>query len=319
MGNQNAVHELESRGFDISKFLTTSPDEDLRFHKEYLARVSYAYLSEEKRDNKFYQTAMYLFHNNYWEVPGIIRAWSVSLTLPILSSSVTHLTDRETWSCYTINLKLMKDVDYWDTSIGIDDTPFFWRPFDKLNGDFECRTFFVPLYADAVYHPNKIENLKAQYKQLVRWGWGIITFPIAAKVLLTNKNIPLLLKLKKTYLFLENFVIFKLSVLLFTFAFPIISLINKDFAYSPLSYSFPTTLSFIMRISTFFVLPMFAIKLLVVPKNTKWGKLRLFWNYILEIPLHIIIWYTYALIPFMIGPTKMMLGHKYNFVVTEKK
>jgi hypothetical protein len=318
-GNKKAVETLEKRGENISDFLTTSPDEDIRFHSEYLGALAYRYLVSSNRKQKFYQTAVYLFSNNYWEVPALIRAWSMSLTLPVLSSSVTHLYDRETWSCYSVNLSVLKLVDYWDTSIGIDDTPFFWRPFDYFNGDFSCESFFVPLYADAVYHPDKIQNYKAQYKQLVRWGWGVIAFPIAMKVLMKNSEIKLGVKLRKIYVMFEIIVLFKLAAILFTFAIPIMGIMNPYFAYSTLSYTFPQTLSTIMTLITLMIIPSSIMKILLTPTapNT-WSKAKLVFSFLIEIPLQVLILFTYAFLPFLEGPTKMMFGRSYEFLVTQK-
>ncbi|MBD3363298.1 hypothetical protein GF362_06270 [Candidatus Dojkabacteria bacterium] len=319
-GTKKAVDALEKRNMRIEDFIITSPDEDLKFHPEYLATVSYQYLTTEDREKKFYQTAVYLFHNNYWKVPLIIRVWSMSLSLPVLSSSVTHRTDRETWSCYSINLKVMKEVNYWNTAISIDDTPFYWRPFDYFDGDFECITFFVPVFADAVYHPNKIKNYKAQYKQLVRWGWGIITFPIAMRVLLTNKKIPLLTKLKKLSVMFEIMILTRLAAILLTIAIPLITIMNPDFSYTAIAYSLPETLSSIMSMLTFFMIPTIFYKFLLLPKvPKKYNKLRFILEFIMEIPMHILVFYTFAFLPFLVGPTKMMLGYSYQFVITEKK
>jgi hypothetical protein len=317
--NKKAIEFLETKGEIISDFITTSPDEDLHFHHEYLACVSYNYLISEKRKQKFFQTAMYLFTNNYWQVPKLIRAWSMSLSMPVLSSSVTHTHDRETWSCYSVSLDVLKAVDYWDTSIGIDDTPFFWRPFDYFDGEYECITFFVPLYADNVYHPNKIENYKAQYKQLVRWGWGVVTVPIAIKVLLTNNKIPLRIKIRKLRVMFEIVVLYKITAILFTVALPIIGLVNLEFQYSTLAYTLPQTLSVIMNILTILVIPNMYIKWKLLPKRPPNMRLRkVLFNFFVEIPMHFLILFTYAFWPFIVGPTLMMFGKKYRYVITEK-
>ncbi|MCA9385119.1 hypothetical protein KC717_00560 [Candidatus Dojkabacteria bacterium] len=319
-GNKQAIKTLEEKGETIQDFITTSPDEDIRFDKEYLGAMSYRYIVSEKRLQKFYQTAVYLFSNNYWKVPSLIRAWSMSLSLPVLSSSVTHLHDRETWSCYSVNLQVMKDVNYWDTSIGIDDTPFFWRPFDHFNGDFHCETFFVPLYADAVYHPNAFTNYKAQYKQLVRWGWGVVAFPIAMNVLLQNEKIPFFVKLRKIFIMFEIIVLFKLAAILFTFAIPIIGLLNPQFNSLQVSSLLPQTLSLIMTFLTIMIIPSAIVKLLLMPEPpSDWSKFKVAISFLIEIPLQILLLFTYAFLPFIDGPTRMMLGHNYDFVVTQKK
>jgi hypothetical protein len=139
-GAKSAVTELEKRGEIISDFLVTSPDEDIVFHREYLAAATYKYLISESRKQKFYQTAVYTFNNNYWQVPVLIRVLAAGLTIPVLSSSITEKHKRETYSCYTISLEVLKKVDYWDTRYGIDDTPSIGDlTFTSMvNGNVKC-------------------------------------------------------------------------------------------------------------------------------------------------------------------------------------
>ncbi|MCA9385135.1 hypothetical protein KC717_00640, partial [Candidatus Dojkabacteria bacterium] len=290
-----------------------------RLHSEFLGALSYSYLTSKNRIQKFYQTAVYLFSNNYWDVPSIIRTWSMSLSMPVLASSVTHRKNRETWSCYSINLGVMKKVNYWDTSICIDDTPFFWRPFDFFNGEFECEVFYIPLFADAVYHPNKITNLIEQYHQLVRWGWGIISFPIACKVLLENKNIPLSKKFKKLGVMFELFVVVKIAAILFAVSLPILFLIHQDFGGHVYLYSLPKTLSVLMTLLTCCMIPMLYIKYQLLPSHpSDWNKFKQVGHFLIEVPLHFVILYTYAFIPFLIGPLMMMLGKNYEYKIIKK-
>src|SRR5690606_24834709 len=205
-GTKKAVEELERRGENIKDFLITAPDGDISFHREYFGALTHKWLTSEDRNKKFYQTAVYTFNNNYWDVPLLIRIISVSLTIPILASSIVEKNRRETFSCYTLNLQLMKDVNYWDTSLGIDDTTFYWRPYLYLNGEWHCEVFFIPLSADAIYDPKYIKNHFDQYKQYVRWGWGVISFPIGIKTLYSNIKISFIEKLTKTIHLLEVFV-----------------------------------------------------------------------------------------------------------------
>src|SRR5690606_15323934 len=129
--------------------------------------------------------------------------------------------------CYTLNLKLMKDVDYWDTSLGIDDTTFYWRPYFYLNGDWICEVFFVPLSADAIYENNYVQNHKAQYKQYLRWGWGVVSVPIALKVLFNPElKVSIFERIGKVMHLFSVFVFWKVLGFLIAFGLPIVFLIN---------------------------------------------------------------------------------------------
>lgn len=316
-GAKNAVAQLEQRGEVISDFLITSPDEDLIFHPQFLAAATYKYLVNDKRNRKFYQTALYTFNNNYWDVPMLMRVLSVSLTLPVLSSSVIEKHKRETYSCYTINLQVLKDVNYWDTRIGIDDTTFYWRPFFYFDGDWSCEVFFVPLSADAVYDPDYINNHKEQYKQYLRWGWGVISFPIGMKVLLTNNRIPLLTRIAKIIHLFEMFVFFKVLAFLLTFSIPILLLLNPQLGETVFWYTVPNTISAIMSITVIFMIPATLYKILIVPPRPKlMPKYKYILRTIVEVPLNLVVLLTYSFLPFVEASTRMMLGQPSARTVT---
>lgn len=310
-GTQMSVIELEKRGLNLAEFLITAPDGDIVFSKNYLSAVSYKWLTTEKRNRKFYQTALYTFNNNYWEVPMLVRILMVNITLPVLASSIFEKNKRETWSCFTLNLQLMKDVNYWDTTIpvGADDTTFYWRPYFYLNGDWKCEVFFAPLSADAVYHTNYIRNHVEQYKQYLRWGWGVISFPLAFKKLVNSKKIPFTEKAIKVYRLFEVFVFWKVIAYLIAFGTPIIFWINSTLKFDVISIAAPKTISSLLTFAVILLVPNTLIKLAIIPPKKKGQSKFKFWVLnILEVPFNVIALFTLGFIPFIDASTRMMFG-----------
>jgi hypothetical protein len=311
-GTKSAVELLESRGEDISEFLITAPDGDLVFHKEYLGAVAYTWLVSEKRNQKFYQTALYTFNNNYWNVPMLVRILMINLTLPVLASAVIEKHKKETWSCFTLSLQVMKEVDYWDTSLAIDDTTFYWRPYFHFNGDWKCEVFYVPLSADAIYSPSYLKNHVEQYKQYLRWGWGVITVPLAMKTLLTASKINIFTRIAKVYHLFEVFVFWKVLAFLIAFGIPIVLLLNRDLDNYVFVYTVPQTVSTILSMATILLVPTTIFKVLIIPPKPK--EMRA-WRYIaillIEAPLNIVALFTFSFIPFIEASTRMMFGQKH--------
>lgn len=323
-GTKCAVEELEKRGENLSEFLVTAPDGDLLFHKEYLAACSYKWITSEKRNNKFYQTALYTFNNNYWEVPILVRILMINITLPVLSSSVFQKHLRETWSCFTLNLQLMKDVNYWDTSIsvGADDTTFYWRPYFHLNGDWTCEVFYIGLSADAIHSPDYIKNHVDQYKQYLRWGWGVITIPLALPELFKNRTIPVFERMSKIYHLFQVFVMWKVLAFLITFGVPILIAVNAELKTQVISVTIPQTISTLLTFALILLLPNTFVKLkLIPPTRKKISKLKFVFIMIAEIPLTIISLLTIGFFPFIEATTRMMIQGGRNRKVTwaEKK
>jgi hypothetical protein len=316
-GAKNAVKLLEADGETISDFLVTSPDEDIVFHPEYLAACTFKYLTTENRKQRFYQTALYTFNNNYWQVPILVRVLVASLTIPVLSSSVLESHKRETFSCFTLSLEVLKKVDYWDTSYGIDDTTFYWRPYFYFNGDWECEIFYIPLSTDAIYNPNYLQNHKEQYKQYLRWGWGVVSFPIGFKGLLRKPGIPFAKRMEKLLHLFEVFVFWKVLVYLLTFGVPIVLLLNPEFSELVVSISVPNTLSGIMGLSLIFLIPNTIYKAIIAPPRPKsMPFFKYFLLLLIEAPLNIITIFLYSTLPFVEASTRMMVGQKEAKAVT---
>lgn len=310
-GGKSAVTELEKRGENIADFLVTSPDEDIVFHKQFLAAASYQYLTSEKRERKFYQTALYTFNNNYWDVPILIRVLASSLTIPVLASSALEKHKRETFSCYTLSLDVLKKVDFWDPAYGIDDTTFYWRPYFYFKGDWECEVFYVPLSADAIYDTNYVKNHREQYKQYLRWGWGVIAFPMGMKGLLTEPGLPFFARIQKIWHLFEVFIFFKVLAYLLTFSIPIILLLNPQLQESVIWYSLPNTISAIMGLAVVFLIPTTIYKALIAPKKpASWSWVRYLGTLLVEAPLNIITLMTFSFLPFVEASTRLMFGQK---------
>ncbi|MEO6728492.1 MAG: hypothetical protein ABIM99_01070 [Candidatus Dojkabacteria bacterium] len=308
-GAKNSVEELERRGEDIKDFLITAPDGDITFHKEYFAALAYKWLTAEKRAQKYYQTAVYTFNNNYWDVPLFIRILSISLTIPILASSVMERNRRETFSCYTLSLDLMKKVNYWDTSLGIDDTTFYWRPYMLLNADWHCEVFFIPLSADAIYDPKYIKNHFDQYKQYLRWGWGVISFPIGIKTIFSTSKISFIERLTKAIHLVEVFVLSKVIGYLIAFGLPILLFLNHELDNYVISFTAPRMISTILNITSIFLIPTAILKILLIPpKPKKMSYFKLALLLIIELPLNIVSLLTFSFLPFVEATTRMMLG-----------
>lgn len=316
-GTKKSVELLEQRGENINEFLITAPDGDLVFDKNYLASMTFRWLTVEKRNQRFYQTALYTFNNNYWDVPLLVRILMVGLTLPVLSSSVLEKNKRETWSCFTLNLGVMKAVNYWDTSLGIDDTTFFWRPYFHFNGDWKCEVFFIGLSADAVYNKNYFKNHIDQYKQYVRWGWGVITFPLAVKELIFNNKISIVERATKIYHLFEVFVFWKVLAFLIAFGIPIVFLINYELSRQVISITVPQTVSNLLTLATLFLIPNTIIKLFIIPQKPKdMSYFKYLLILIVEVPFNIISLFTFGFLPFIEATTRMMIGQEHTKRVT---
>lgn len=309
-GGIKAVEYLKNKNHNLDDFLFTTFDADARVHKQYLARLSYAYLTAADNENKFYYSAVFLYDNNLWDVPPLMRIQANSVSLAVLSSAIIEPHRKDTWSAYSVTLNTLIEADYWDASVGIDDTPFFWRAFFAKNGNFSGVGFFIPIYSDAVQGKNFLHSHLSQYKQLLRWGWGVVVFPIALEGFLKNKKVALSKKLEGIVYMLEQYTIWRTITFLITFGFGLFTLFNREARQNALAYTVPDIIGWILTGAIFFLLPITVFReKLVVKKPKGWPWWKKLWTY-LEGPLVIANLLTYAFIPYLDAQTRFMFGKR---------
>jgi len=309
-GATHAVEYLRSKSYNLDNFLFTTFDADARIHKKYLARLSYSYLTASNRENKFYYPAVFLYDNNIWDVPPLMRIQANSVSLAVLSSAIIEPHRKDTWSAYSVTLNTLIKADYWDAAMGVDDTPFFWRAFFSKNGDFEGEGFFMPIYSDAVQGRDSLHSHVSQYKQLLRWGWGVVVFPLAMEGFLKEKSVPWSKKLMGVVYMIEQYTIWRTITFLITFGFGLFTLFNEAARQSALTYTVPDITGWVLTGAVFFLLPITIYReKLIIKKPASWPWWKKLWTYI-EGPLVILNLLTYAFIPYLDAQTRFMFGKR---------
>ena len=310
-GARRAVDHLLSDGKIIKNYIFSSLDADHVIHPHYLSRLTHLYLTSDKRYNRFYSTAVHLFNNNHWRVPAMMRIEANSVTLGGLSDWVVgKLATKDTFAAYSCSLQTLIDADFWDVRVGIDDSVFYWRAFFARNGDFVGTPHYIPYSADAVEGKSYIKAYTSLYRQLLRWGWGVITIPMSIKGFLKNNNVPFSRKFAWIVKHFERFVILINVVFLITFGFSLLTLVNPYVRQSSFAYSLPDMMSTIMTITLIFLIPSTIYRTRIAPPMPStwplWKKFTAF----LEGPMVILNLLTFSFFPFVEAQTRLMFGTK---------
>jgi hypothetical protein len=310
-GARHAVEHLQKTDRNVRNYIFTTIDADHVLDRQFLSRLAHLYLTSDKRDNRFYTTALHLFNNNIWEVPLLMRIEANSITLGGLSESiVSHPALKDTFASYSASLQTLIDAKYWDVVTGIDDTIFFWRAFFVRNGDFIGTFHYIPYSADAVQGGSLWRSHVSMYKQLLRWGWGAIAIPISLKEFLKNKAIPPTIKALWTIKHFENKIFLKSIVFLMTFGIPLITLVNKEARQSISVYSLPEMISVILTIALIMLIPVTIFRSRIIkPVPESWPFWRKF-LVIFEGPMVVINLFTFSFFPFIEAQTRMMFGRR---------
>ncbi len=311
-GATHGVEVLRQKGVTIKNYIFTTIDADHVLDQQYIARLTHLYLTSDKRNNKFYSSAVYLFNNNIWDVPAVMRIEANFVTLGTLGAWAGwhNSQTKDTFAAYSTSLQTLIDADFWDVSLGIDDTIFYWRAFFARNGDFRGVNHYIPFSADAVKGSSYVDSYKSLYRQLLRWGYGVIDFPLSVKGFLKSDKVPLNLKLSWVINHLHKRVFLINMVFLITFGFTVTTIVNPDIKQTIFAYSLPSLMSYILTFTMVFLIPTVILRSkIALPMPEEWP----LWKKILkfsESPLILINLLTYSFIPYVDAQTRVMLGKK---------
>lgn len=313
-GASHAVEALRKENVDFKNFIFSNLDADHVLHPQFLARLTYAYLMEADRNNKFFTTAVHLFNNNHWKVPPMARIEANLVTLGTLAHRSfmwkKNAATTDTFACFSASLQTLIDIEYWDVSSGVDDTTFYWRAFFKRNGYFKAVKHYVPYSADAVEGETLAKAHKSLYKQLLRWGWGVVEVPISIKGFMKNKNVSRELKFMWVLHHLKHRVFMINIVFLITFGFGILTLVNPNIKQSSFAYQLPDIMSLILTVTLVFLIPATYYRYKLAPKvPAEWslGKKLFVFSEGFLIMFNLL---TFSFFPLIEAQTRLMLGKK---------
>ncbi|MEA3357765.1 MAG: glycosyltransferase family 2 protein [Patescibacteria group bacterium] len=308
-GAINATRVLEKKNISSKHVIFTKFDSDTRLNPKHLSALTYTYLTNDNRLNKFYSPAVQIYSNNYWRVPAITRVFSSALTLGIVGEWVTDKEKKQSFSCYSSNFKTLERTNYWDASTGAEDTYFYWNTFLYFNGDFAGEEFYLPVTMDAVEGKDYLSALGSLYKQQLRWGWGAIIMSIAAQGMSWNPKIKLMHKFSKLRLLFNVYNLTLTMGILLTFGIPILTIMNQELEFSSTSYLLPRITSIILTASLIFQIPSkyYLWKYYGAPPKSKSFLFKVWW-WTLEHFLQFVNIWTYYLLPRIQAQYEMTLG-----------
>jgi len=312
-GGKAAVKYLEEKGENLRNYIFSTIDSDHVLDPQYIARLTHLYLTSDKRDNRYYSSAIYTFNNNNWEVPTLMRIEANFVTLGTLADwgmSGSESSYKDNFAAYSTSLQTLVDADFWDPAAGIDDTIFYWRAFFARDGDFMGTPHYIPFAADAVKGKTYWDSYKSLYKQLLRWGYGVMDFPLSMKQFLTNKKVPAIKKIIWTTKHIRKRIVLINIAFLITFGFAIATIVNPNLRQTSFAYSLPTATSLILTFTMIFLIPGFWIRSKITKAMPEeWSTFRKLMTF-LEGPLVLINLLTYSFVPYVDAQTRMMFGKK---------
>ena len=312
-----AKKELIDKGIINPDYcIISSCDADHVYHPNYFANLTYQFLDNPHRYERFWQSAI-VYYNNFWSLPAISRVANTFGTIWNIAK-LSRTDSLLNLASYSLSFKLIDRIGYWDPDVIPEDWHMFFKAFFSLKGKVEVEPIYLPLSADAAESTSFFKTIKNHYQQLKRWAWGVSDTPFVLKNYFLSKEIPFWNKTVRTFRFLEDHLLWPINWFIITLGVNIPTLVNKNFSKTAIGFNLPKISSLIL---TTCLIPLVTIILINSkhkpprPKEvSKWRVLLLPFEFIL-MPISGLI---FGSLPGLDAHTRLMLGKYIEYRVTEK-
>lgn len=315
---KNALKEFEKKGIDPRQVIVTTLDADFVIHQQFLAGVTYKYLSTppEIRDKRSF-TGVFLYYNNYWQAPTPTRLIATGTAFWQIAEMVG--SDKyQNFSSLSINMKSLLDIGGWMPDKVNDDSGFYWKAYFYFKGDYKVLPHFMPISGDTVLDVNLIKTFQNQYLQLKRWAYGVEHIPFIFKEYFKRNDIDFWDKTDKLIFVVWANLKWGFLALFVTFGGLLIPLVNPVYKQSVLTINLPIVSSWIMTVAFIGLFSTIYVHEKTAPKRPKeWSVITKVWSYIqwLLIPIVLV---TISTLPAIDAQTSLMFGRYIQFRTTTK-
>jgi len=308
---------VDKEGQDIDKIIITTADADACFNPKYFSALTYHFLTNDNRYLRFWQSPMFN-HNNYWRVPAFIKI--VSTQSNILHLSFIQEPDNLflNYSTYSLSLKMLDRVGYWDTDIIPEDWHIFLQCFFHEIGKVEVVPIFLPTSIDAPESTTYVSSLINRYQQCKRHAWGASDIPYTIKQAIRHPEIPFWSRFFRVYKIIECHLLWPTNWFILTLGAWAPTIINPVFKQTTLGYNLPKVADYVLTICLVFLFIIITLDMALRPKQNY----RLaWWQYLLEYSQWILMpvaTLLMAILPALESQTRLLLGKRLEYKVADK-
>jgi len=308
--------EIKKRHINLDGVTITSCDADSLLPQRYFSYLSFLFLQDTERYYHFYWAPV-LLYSNFWEISLPIRIQATISSISRLASLIRADTLIQI-STYSLSLKMLENIGYWDRDIIPEDWHIFLQAFFSLGEKVKTIPIYLIISRDAVNGPTFLRAFASRYEQEKRWAWGVTDVPYTVNKFFTAGNIPFLPKFFRLLHVVETHLFWPTSFFILTIAASIPPIINPVFSRTSLGYNLPRMSGFILTITTLFLIVLITIDAKSRPKRPASYSIAktplLFFQWIL-LPL---ISFFFSSLPALEAHTRLLLGKRLEYKVTKK-
>jgi hypothetical protein len=307
---------LENKKINIDYVTISSEDADVIFDRQYFSALTYQFLKSDKRYNRIWQGSI-RFYNNIWKVPAPIRV--LATIFSVTQMFVLMRSDRlVNFSSYSISLKLVDEIGYWDTDVIPEDYRMFFKAYFALHGDLEVEPIFLPINADAAESPTWWGSMQNQYEQVKRWAWGVSDDAYIIRNYILAEKIPWPDKTLRVFKVIEDHFLWPVNWFAITVGALLPPFLNEDFGRTVLGKTLPQVTSGIMTLSLVSLVAILFIYYQSRPARPDGvSRIRALFHP-LEFLLLPVVGFFFSALPGIDAHTRLMLGKYIEYRVTEK-
>lgn len=308
---------LEKHDIDRTRVIFSNLDCDTIIHKQYLAALTYYYVTDPKRLQRAYQP-LPVYNNNIWDTNAFAR-------IVVMNSMFWHMfqstrAEMVTFSSHSEPFDTLSRVGFWPVNMISEDSIIYWKGYSYFNGDYRVQVIPLPVSLDAVFADTHVRTVVNQYKQMRRWAYGIENFPVIMRSLLRNKHVSVFTKMRVAFEILEGHHSWATSPLILAILgwLPLI-LGGATFNESTIAHELPEMTSLLMTIAMTGLVVVVSVSFLTLPPKPKRYSPFRYLNMFLQWILIPIIAPLLGALPAIDSQTRILFGKYFgSFWVTEK-
>jgi len=301
--------------WNIDMMTISSIDCDVVLHPSYMATLTYKFLDNPNRYRRIWQGAI-MFYNNIEKIPWPMRVFN--RVSSVYYMGLLMRPDRLiNFSTYSLSLKLMDEINYWDVDVIPEDYRVFFKAYFNTGGEVEVDPIFLPVYADAAESIGFIKTFVNTYEQVKRWAWGASDDAYILKRYFLDEKAPFLDKTIRVLKVLEDHLLWPVNWFVITLGATLPPLLNKEFNRMIIGKTLPQVSSAILTLSLLGLIILIFVDMKARPKNQKLS----WWRKVLspfEFVLLPVVGFFFGALPGLDAHTRLLMGKYIEYRVTEK-
>lgn len=307
---------VDEKKWDIRYMTITSNDADIILHQQYFACLTFKFLDDPHRYEKFWQPAV-MFYNNIWRLPAPTRVVNTFSNMQQLG--MVSRRDRSViFSNYSASFAMIDKIGYWDVDAIPEDYRIFFKAFFQLGGRVEVEPIFLPSTGDAAESTSTWKTFVNEYKQKQRWAWGVSDIPVFIEMYLRQPNVSFLNKSLRLFRVIEDHVLWPTSWFIVTIGVGVVTFVNPTFSRTTLGFSLPALTSGILSITLVFLIILLVIDAKRRPSRPEGIPAWRGWVIPLEFIFMPLVGFFFGALPGLDAHTRLMLGKYLEYRITEK-